>query len=34
LSKIISHRYPLREINEAILATERYWGLRIIINKF
>jgi L-iditol 2-dehydrogenase len=34
LSKIISHRYPLRDINEAMLATERYCGLRVIINKF
>jgi L-iditol 2-dehydrogenase len=34
LSKIISHRYPLRDINEAMLATERYYGLRVIINKF
>ncbi|HEY6164985.1 MAG TPA: alcohol dehydrogenase catalytic domain-containing protein [Nitrososphaeraceae archaeon] len=34
LSKIISHRYPLRDINEAMLATERYRGLRVIINKF
>jgi L-iditol 2-dehydrogenase len=34
LSKIISHKYPLRDINEAMLATERYRGLRVIINKF
>jgi threonine dehydrogenase-like Zn-dependent dehydrogenase len=34
LSKIITHRYPLRDINEAMLATERYRGLRVIINKF
>lgn len=34
LSKIISHRYPLHDINEAMLATERYRGLRVIINKF
>lgn len=34
LSKIISHRYPLQDINEAMLATEKYYGLRVILNKF
>lgn len=34
LSKIISHRYPLHDINEAMLATEKYYGLRVILNKF
>jgi L-iditol 2-dehydrogenase len=34
LSKIISHRYPLQDINEAMLATEKYYGLRVVLNKF
>ena len=34
LSKIISHQYSLTNIEEAILATEKYYGLRVIINKF
>ena len=34
LSKIISHRYPLVNIKEAILATEEYRGLRVIIDDF
>jgi L-iditol 2-dehydrogenase len=34
LSKVISHQYSLTNIEEAILATEKYYGLRVIINKF
>ena len=34
LSKIISHRYSLNNIEEAILATEKYYGLRAVINRF
>jgi L-iditol 2-dehydrogenase len=34
LSKIISHRYCLQNINEAMVATEKYYGLRVVINKF
>jgi L-iditol 2-dehydrogenase len=34
LSKIITHRYSLADIKEAILATEKYYGLRAVINRF
>ena len=34
LSKIVSHRYSLSNIEEAILATEKYYGLRAVINRF
>jgi L-iditol 2-dehydrogenase len=34
LSKIITHRYSLDNIQEAILATEKYYGLRSVINRF
>jgi L-iditol 2-dehydrogenase len=34
LSKIISHQYSLAEIKDAIIATEKYYGLRVVINKF
>ncbi len=34
LSKIITHRYSLDNIGEAILSTEKYSGLRIIIDNF
>jgi L-iditol 2-dehydrogenase len=34
LSKIVSHRYSLSNIEEAIFATEKYYGLRAIINRF
>src|ERR687889_1529009 len=34
LSKIVTHRYSLSNIEEAILATERYYGLRAVINRF
>lgn len=34
LSKIITHRYSLDKIHEALLATEKYYGLRAVINKF
>jgi L-iditol 2-dehydrogenase len=34
LSKIITHRYSLADIKEAILATEKYYGLRVVINRF
>jgi hypothetical protein len=34
LSKIITHRYSLTKIKEAILATEKYCGLRVVIDEF
>jgi L-iditol 2-dehydrogenase len=34
LSKIVTHRYSLAEIKEAIMATEKYSGLRVVINDF
>lgn len=34
LSEIVTHRYPLAEIEQAIQATEKYYGLRAVINRF
>ena len=34
LSKMITHKYSLADIGEALLATENYYGLRVVINKF
>jgi L-iditol 2-dehydrogenase len=34
VSKIVTHRYSLSNIEEAILATEKYYGLRALINRF
>jgi L-iditol 2-dehydrogenase len=34
LSEIVTHRYPLAEIEQAIQATEEYHGLRAVINRF
>jgi L-iditol 2-dehydrogenase len=34
LSEIISHHYSLIEVKNALLATENYLGLRVIIDKF
>jgi L-iditol 2-dehydrogenase len=34
LSTIVSHRYSLEEIEKAMHATEKYYGLRSVINKF
>jgi len=34
LSEIVTHRYHLAEIEKAILVTERYSGLRAVINRF
>jgi L-iditol 2-dehydrogenase len=34
LSKIVTHQYSLTKVEEAILATEKYYGLRAVINKF
>jgi L-iditol 2-dehydrogenase len=34
LTKIVTHRYSLSNIEEAMLATERYYGLRAVINRF
>jgi L-iditol 2-dehydrogenase len=34
LSKIVTHQYSLAEIEEAMLTTEKYYGLRAVINKF
>jgi Zn-dependent alcohol dehydrogenase len=33
LSAVISHRYSLSNIEEALAATENYRGLRTVINK-
>jgi L-iditol 2-dehydrogenase len=34
LSAIVTHRYSLEEIEKAMDATEKYYGLRAVINKF
>lgn len=34
LSKIVTHRYALDEIEQAVLATEEFRGLRSVIDKF
>ena len=34
LSAIVTHKYSLPEIEKAIDVTERYYGLRAVINKF
>jgi L-iditol 2-dehydrogenase len=34
LTKIVTHRYSLSNIEEAMLATEKYYGLRAVINRF
>jgi L-iditol 2-dehydrogenase len=34
LSAIVTHKYSLPEIGEAIEVTEKYHGLRAVINKF
>lgn len=34
LSRMITHRYSLTEIEEAMAATEKYHGLRAVINDF
>jgi L-iditol 2-dehydrogenase len=34
LSTIVTHKYSLPEIQEAIEVTEKYHGLRAVINKF
>jgi L-iditol 2-dehydrogenase len=34
LSQIVTHKYSLMQIEEAILATEKYYGLRAVINRF
>jgi L-iditol 2-dehydrogenase len=34
LSSIVSHKYSLSEIEDAIEVTEKYHGLRAVINKF
>ena len=34
LAKIVTHKYSLEEIQEAITTTEEYYGLRAVINKF
>jgi L-iditol 2-dehydrogenase len=34
LSAIVTHKYSLRKIEEAIEVTEKYHGLRAVINKF
>ena len=34
LSAIVTHKYSLSEIEKAIYVTEKYYGLRAVINKF
>jgi Zn-dependent alcohol dehydrogenase len=35
LSKMVTHTYSLDNIEEAMLATEKYYGLRVLIkNRF
>jgi L-iditol 2-dehydrogenase len=34
LSTIVTHKYSLSEIEKAIEVTEKYSGLRAVINKF
>jgi L-iditol 2-dehydrogenase len=34
LSKLVTHEYQLQDIIKAILATEKYQGLRMVINRF
>jgi len=34
LSELVTHRYSLAEIERALLATEKYHGLRAVINSF
>jgi L-iditol 2-dehydrogenase len=34
LSAIVTHRYSLKEIEKAMDVTEKYYGLRAVINKF
>lgn len=34
LSRIVTHQYSLAQIEEAMVATEKYYGLRAVINKF
>ena len=34
LSEIVTHRYGLDDIGKALLVTERYTGLRAVINQF
>ncbi|CAN5213909.1 zinc-dependent dehydrogenase [soil metagenome] len=34
LEKMITHRYSLKDIEDAIFATEKYYGLRTVINNF
>jgi Zn-dependent alcohol dehydrogenase len=34
LSTIVTHKYSLPEIEKAIDVTEKYHGLRAVINKF
>jgi L-iditol 2-dehydrogenase len=34
LSAIVTHKYSLSEIEKAIDVTEKYYGLRAVINKF
>jgi threonine dehydrogenase-like Zn-dependent dehydrogenase len=34
LSQIVTHCYSLAEIEQAFRATEHYYGLRAVINRF
>jgi L-iditol 2-dehydrogenase len=34
LSELVTHHYPISQIEQAVIATEKYYGLRTVINKF
>ncbi len=34
LSDLVTHRYSIHEIEEAIVATEKYYGLRAVVSRF
>jgi L-iditol 2-dehydrogenase len=34
LSDLVTHRYPISQIEQAVVATEKYEGLRVVANQF
>ena len=34
MSKMVTNRYSLNEIEHAMLATEEFHGLRVVVNRF
>jgi L-iditol 2-dehydrogenase len=34
LSGLVTHRYSISEIQEAVVATEKYYGLRAVVSRF